>query len=400
MSARKQVRGQPLVALLAVAGGWIGGRAVTWEPPALIQEAVASEDVHKSAGVGRDGAYRFDTAVGPHSVPFASSSAVLPMRERSPQLASHLPGHGLKLEQRSYPLAGRRPPAWLPLTWDLAGMADSRPTTWAAFHPQPRIAGHELPGVQLAAQPAPPSAVGTGAISGDRPDVPDREVPVTFKPKRWSGDAWALMRGSGSVALVKGTLPATYGANQTGAVLRYRIAPRSAYRPTAYLRSTSTLGTVRQTSAALGFAARPVPTVPIVGAVEGRLTDDAGRRRFQPVAMAVTELAPFELAMGLRGEAYGQAGYVGGKFATAFADGQFRADRALFSAGRFDTRLGAGLWGGVQKGAGRLDFGPSATVTAPLGRGTFGRVAFDWRFRLLGNANPGSGPAVTLSAGF
>ena len=36
----------------------------------------------------------------------------------------------------------------------------------------------------------------------------------------------------------------------------------------------------------------------------------------------------------------------------------------------------------------------------PLGKGLFGRAAVDWRFRVAGDADPGSGPALTLSAGF
>ena len=119
-----------------------------------------------------------------------------------------------------------------------------------------------------------------------------------------------------------------------------------------------------------------------------------------PVAMAITALPPFELPYRLRGEAYGQAGYVAGAFETPFAEGQLRVDRGLFSLGRAEARLGGGVWGGAQKGASRLDAGPSATLALPLARNVFGRVAVDWRFRVAGDAKPDSGPALTLSAGF
>jgi hypothetical protein len=145
---------------------------------------------------------------------------------------------------------------------------------------------------------------------------------------------------------------------------------------------------------------RPLPGLPVIAALEGRLTEQGGARRIQPVAMAVTQLPYFALPGGLRGEAYVQAGYVAGRFATPFADGQFRVDRALFSLGKAEARLGGGLWGGAQKGAGRLDAGPSASLALPLGKGLFGRAAVDWRFRVAGDADPGSGPALTLSAGF
>lgn len=208
------------------------------------------------------------------------------------------------------------------------------------------------------------------------------------------------MRRGGGGTLAAGALPATYGASQAGAVLRYRLATLNERRPTAYARVTTSLGQLREASAALGLSARPFPKVPVVAAIEARITDQAGTRRVQPAAMAVTELAPFELPLGMRGEAYAQAGYVGGAFATPFADGQFRLDRPLLSYGGLDARFGAGVWGGAQKGAGRLDFGPTAAITMPLGRRIFGRMALDWRFRVLGNAEPQSGPAVTLSAGF
>ncbi|MCH2487899.1 MAG: hypothetical protein MK010_09195, partial [Erythrobacter sp.] len=69
---------------------------------------------------------------------------------------------------------------------------------------------------------------------------------------------------------------------------------------------------------------------------------------------------------------------------------------------RFDLgeiSIGAGAWGGVQRGAGRLDIGPSASVALRLGRSPVWLSA-DYRFRIAGDAQPGSGAAVTLSTGF
>jgi hypothetical protein len=116
--------------------------------------------------------------------------------------------------------------------------------------------------------------------------------------------------------------------------------------------------------------------------------------------MAVTELPPVALPRGLRAEIYGQAGYVAGRYATPFADGQARVDRHVLTLGRYEARVGAGAWAGIQKGASRLDVGPGATVSLPLSNKVFGRLGIDWRLRVAGNAEPGSGPAVTLGAGF
>jgi hypothetical protein len=102
----------------------------------------------------------------------------------------------------------------------------------------------------------------------------------------------------------------------------------------------------------------------------------------------------------LQTEIYGQAGWVGGNGATAFVDGQMRLERSIAKLGGAELSAGGGLWGGAQKGASRLDAGPTARITLhPTEQSTL-RVAADWRFRIAGNAAPQSGPAITLSAGF
>jgi hypothetical protein len=120
----------------------------------------------------------------------------------------------------------------------------------------------------------------------------------------------------------------------------------------------------------------------------------------QPAVFAYTEIPPISLPAALRAEAYFQGGYVAGRFPTVFVDGQVRVDRQVVRVDAAELRVGGGVWGGAQTGVSRLDFGPSASLSMPLGRGLFGRVAADWRFRAAGNARPGPGPAITLSAGF
>jgi hypothetical protein len=116
--------------------------------------------------------------------------------------------------------------------------------------------------------------------------------------------------------------------------------------------------------------------------------------------MAYTQLPPVELPAGMLGEGYAQAGYVGGRDATAFADGQMRAERVIAESTEVQFRTGAGAWAGAQKGASRLDVGPTATMQLSLPGIASARLSADWRVRVAGNASPGSGPALTLSAGF
>jgi len=124
-----------------------------------------------------------------------------------------------------------------------------------------------------------------------------------------------------------------------------------------------------------------------------------GKAHVRAALFAVTEIAPIALPAGARAEFYVQAGYVAGPAAIAFVDGQFRIDRVIAHGAGGELRAGGGAWGGVQRGSGRLDLGPSAAIVASRGPSAL-RVAFDWRIRVAGNAAPASGPALTVSAGF
>jgi hypothetical protein len=213
---------------------------------------------------------------------------------------------------------------------------------------------------------------------------------------RWSADGWLLLRQDTTNALAFGR--GSYGRSQAGAVLRYDLGPSSPLRPMAHARVSQAIG-ARESELALGLSARPLPKVPVRAAVELRLTQANGQTLVRPAAYAVTELPTFELPLGFTADAYGQAGYVGGRYASAFADGQVRAERRLAEFGDAKLSAGGGAWGGAQKGAARLDIGPSASLQLKLGA-TNSRVSMDWRFRVAGDAEPASGPALTISAGF
>jgi hypothetical protein len=214
---------------------------------------------------------------------------------------------------------------------------------------------------------------------------------------RWSLDAWLLLRKDTTTAVTSGR--GSYGQSQAGAVVRYRLAPASGFRPTAFVRASQALAGAKESEAALGLAARPIPGLPVSAATELRVTEVGGETHLRPAAYAVTELPPFALPLDFTGEAYAQAGYVWGYYATGFVDGQVRTERPLVRMGTAELRAGGGAWGGAQKGASRLDIGPSATLALKIGP-VPSRVSLDWRFRIAGHAEPSDGPALTISAGF
>jgi hypothetical protein len=393
MSGSQTSRGHPLVALLAILVGWIGGRVVNWEAPMLTGAAAAVQGSGRAAGTAIG--FIIDDRAGPQSLPNAFSpvySSVYPYT-----YVPYGPGYPGGLAAAGTMLSGRRPVAPLAL-WDPAG-SDWGPSAWGLMPPS----GRGVTPPQGARRSIPrflaPETASASASAAPRAVAPV-PMPPSLRPRRWSFDSWALLRRDGAGPMSVGLGPATYGASQSGAMLRYRVDLSSRYQPTVFARTTTALAQERENSAALGFSARPLPSVPLVAAVEGRMTDQAGGTRFQPAAYVYTQLPPVSLSRELQAEAYFQGGYVGGKFATPFADGQVRLDRKMVRIGSIDGRIGAGAWGGAQKGAARLDIGPSALVTMPLGKRMFGRVSLDWRFRVAGNAQPDSGPAMTLSAGF
>jgi hypothetical protein len=382
MNARTR-RGQPLIALTMLLIGWVGVRAAVWDRPVAAQTR-SSPPVQTAAAP----AVAEPTAAMP-----AMTAAAMPVAPVWPQLSP--------VEAQTYtpiePALPRPMPMLLP--------DDPAPQVASDT---PRIAaGHQLLWLAGVSQLAlPPEVMQAFAARPPLAPPPAASAAAPLRQRRWSGDAWLLLRRGGNgfnlpgAGLPGANLPTgAYGASQAGAVIRYRLAPSSPHRPAAYLRVSSGLQQPRGEEAALGLSLRPLPRVPVAAMAEARVTRTLTGNIVRPAVALVSEFPPQPLPLGIRAEAYVQAGWVGGKDSTAFADGQARLEKPLLSTGRLELRIGAGAWGGAQRGAERLDVGPTATLALPLG-GANGRVSADWRFRVAGDAAPNSGPAVTLSAGF
>jgi hypothetical protein len=361
-------RGQPLIVLGLLLGGWISLRAVLWERIELPGLPVAVEAAARALA-----APAASVLIPDQTTRSARALAAPALAPRSLAPAQ------LKLDHDRKPVE----------VFGLQGFQ-----TGASATERMRIAaGHQLAWMAGVAQlPVPAFIVA-------RLDNAQQTGLAVAAASRWSGSGWLMLREGGARLTGAGLPSPSYGASQIGAVLRYRLAPAHPRRPLLYLRGTSAVQVPRGEELAFGFSARPVARVPITLQAELRATQQARGITFRPAISAVTELPRFALPAGLTGEAYGQAGYVSGPDATAFADGQIRIERSLAGNDRVELRAGLGAWGGVQQGAARLDFGPTVTLDFPLARSPV-RVSADWRSRAAGNAAPRSGPAVTLSAGF
>lgn len=361
-------RGQPVAALTTMLVGWVIARAVLWTP--IIDTANSRATL---AGIGR--------AAPPERVAIEATSRKL----------SHL--------RRTEP-AGGKAPAIAPVVEPLS-VSNSRSTAEGSGYVLLRLASAGSL-IQFNPAVAPPRTTRREPPPAPPPAAADPTVPVKDDP-RWSSERWLLMRrGSGAAAQAPGA--ASYGASQAGAVARYRFGSGGQDSAYGYLRTSLAINAPgKDKEIAIGLGGRPLAKLPLRVLAEARLQDTSqSPTRVRPVVTVVTELPWHNLPLGFRAEAYGQAGYAGGRDSTAFFDAQGLADhpvKRLLPIGK-DLRVGAGFWAGGQKGAVRLDVGPRVSFALDLGEEVPSRIALDWRFRVAGNARPGSGPAITVASSF
>ena len=160
---------------------------------------------------------------------------------------------------------------------------------------------------------------------------------------RWSFDSWLLLRSGRNRQVGGAALAPSYGASQAGAVVRYRLAPGSDIDPAAHVRATRAFGRDGEGEIAAGFSARPLRGVPVALYSELRLArPGSSEAELRPAVFAVTELPAADLPLGMRGEAYVQAGYVGGRFATVEALANSDQWKAVLAAKNWQNTFLAG----------------------------------------------------------
>lgn len=360
------MKGVPVALFGLVMAGWIGARAALWNSPAA--------------------------APAPPSGKAAANRVVEPAMTLRPVDADRA------LEQMTLkPAVGAtrtvvRPP-------QVPGVTSPRsvpaPLPEETVRPAPR------------ADPEPPSAAGFSPVRPPGPMPSPKPLPQPaqgMRPDRWSLDAWGFWRqGSDGAPISQGRVP-IYGASQVGAIAQYRLAPASRIDPRAYLRGYHAVVARGESEVSLGASARPLGNLPVRAFAEIRYTDAPFNAEWRPSVFAVTELPPQMLPGRLQLEAYGQAGWVGGRLATPFADGQITVTRELAvlaasTATPLRLSVGAGAWGGAQQDVSRIDAGPTIRIDGRIGHVPT-RLNIDWRGQIGGAAAPGSGVAATLSTSF
>ena len=227
--------------------------------------------------------------------------------------------------------------------------------------------------------------------SSSRPSRPIPEAASSVAPAtrfdRLQLSAWAMLRGRpGASSLASNGM---LGGSQAGARLTWRFNRHLA----ASVRTSAPVGSTTQGGeAAAGIRYQPFAGLPVALTAERRqaIGRYGGRSGFAIFAEGGVWDRP--VIAGLMLDSYLQAGVVGGRRRDWFVDGSATLTRPVWR----NFSGGLGVWGGAQPGLTRLDVGPRGTMR--VGRSM--RVHLDYRAKLLGNAQPGSGPVVTIAADF
>ena len=198
---------------------------------------------------------------------------------------------------------------------------------------------------------------------------------------------WAMLRGKPGTLGLAGT--GTLGGSQAGARLLWRYNPYLAVS----LRTSAPVHSQRGGEGALGVRYQPFASIPVAITAERRKAFGqygAGRDAFALFAEGGLYSRPMPWNSSL--DAYLQAGVVGAKSRDWFVDGQAAVTRPVWR----NLSAGLGVWGGAQPGLARLDAGPRLSLR--VGRRM--RVHADYRHKLVGNAEPGSGGVITVAGDF
>lgn len=229
------------------------------------------------------------------------------------------------------------------------------------------------------------------APSPPEPRIIASFIPIPFdrSPRRFAASAWLIARAGQGGPTTGGQL----GGAQMGVRGIFMLDRARRIALSARL-SAPLAGKGRE--AAIGIDWQPL-AAPVHLVAERRVALDGGRGG--TALFAIGGVGPRQIAPRVRAEAYGQVGAIARDGIERFADGAARLSYDLGDVGGVAMDAGAGAWGGAQRGAARLDLGPSLGVRLPVA-GQAIRLTLDWRQRIAGSARPGSGPALSIGSDF
>jgi hypothetical protein len=247
---------------------------------------------------------------------------------------------------------------------------------------------------QLASYVRPSSSTAAPTRTAAATSIPKVGTVVPTRPDRWSASTWAIARNSfGPQAIAPG---GSLGGSQAGTRVLYKPGLLG-NRLGLFARTSSPMRGLGS-DVAFGAELQPFAKVPVRMALEQRFPLDRGGARGTALSL-IGGVSDLPVTEGVRLNAYAQAGVLGVRRRIGFADGAVTLNRPVAKINAMEVGIGAGSWGAVQPGLSRLDAGPRVELKLPVA-GRPARVGLEYRHRLLGNANPGSGAAITVGSDF
>jgi len=213
--------------------------------------------------------------------------------------------------------------------------------------------------------------------------------------RRWSGSAYVFERPAGSAN--PGALP-LLGGGQSGAALAFTPDPlaRRPFSLTARATTATTTGT-DGAEAAFGIGWRVRRGISL-NAERLVAIGRGGRNAWTARLSGGGQVQVRRVAV----DGYAEAGVVSGSVATGYAAAQARAGYPFAVTPMLTLSPGGGVWSSIERGRttiDRVDAGPGVRLHWSRARLPVD-VSVDYRFKVAGNAAPGSGVAVTLGTGF
>ncbi len=232
--------------------------------------------------------------------------------------------------------------------------------------------------------------------AGDRPEIKDASA--------WSLYAWSFIREGSNRTEISDLSPITgqggqYGASQAGAILSYRFSGDVDREASFLVRATSALSESGEEEIAIGAKVKPLAAIPISIHAEQRMGLKSNNRNRGVAIYLAGGTNPVNILNHVKLETYGQVGYVLNDRNSYFFGGAATLQKELIRNDRKKVSVGTGIWTGGQRDLARVDVGPRLDIRFPVAD-TALRVSVDWRRRVAGNAEPGSGLAITLSSDF
>lgn len=261
-----------------------------------------------------------------------------------------------------------------------AGRAD--PSLALAHRPAPYTGLPETGSFQLTALPATAQAQAKAQ--------PYAALPKQRRLQFYSYNFWR--QGSAGAALAP---QAQYGGSQYGAIATWDPLGSAGKGPALLVRASGTPDGLQQ-EVAVGARWQPDRKWPVSLSVERRFRF-YGADGFAAYIAGGVDRVPLIGKLTL--DTYGQAGYSLGGISSPFADAQARVQHPLAKPLGIPVRIGAGAWVGGQKGAYRADIGPTLSAQVDNRFADF-TLQLDWRKRVVGNAAPVDGLALTVATDF